>query len=103
MPFTIAQLTVFWTSQAQIGLTACTRVHMAAEGFTTPDNFEDFPEKDNLEGLFKKLLKPAKIPGVGANAQPQEVATFVIPAKSKNLSAWGTNNCALLQNGGTHD
>ena len=81
MPFTIAQLTAFWTSQVQMGLTARTRVQMAAEGLTMPDNFEDFPERDDLEGLFKKLLKPAKIPGVGANALPQEVATFFIPEK----------------------
>ena len=52
MPFTVAQLTAFWTGQAQMGLTARTRVQMAAEGLMTPDNFEDFPEKDNLKGLF---------------------------------------------------
>ncbi len=45
MPFTIAQLTAFWTSPAQMGLTARTRVQMAAEGLATPDDFEDFPEK----------------------------------------------------------
>ena len=82
MPFTVAKLTAFWTSPAQMGLTACTRVQMAAEGLTTPDNFEDFPEKEDLEGLFKQLLKTAKTPGVGANVLPQEVATFVILAKS---------------------
>ena len=82
MPFTVAQLTAFWTSQAQMGLTARTRVHMAVEGLTTPGDFEDFPEKDDLEGLFKQLLKPTKTPGVGAHALPQEVETFVIPAKS---------------------
>ena len=82
MPFTIAQLTAFWTSPAQMGLTARTRVHMAAEGLATPDDFEDFPEKEDLEGMFKQLLKPAKTPGLGTNALPQEVATFVIPAKS---------------------
>ena len=82
MPFTIAQLTAFWTSPAQMGLTARTRVQMAAEGLATPDDFEDFPEKEDLEGIFKQLLKPAKTPGLGANALPQEVATFVIPAKS---------------------
>ena len=81
MPFTVTQLTAFWTGQAQMGLTACTHVQMAAEGLTTPDDFEDFPEKEDLEGLFKQLLKPAKTPGLGANALPQEVATFVIPAK----------------------
>ena len=67
MPFTVTQLTVFWTGQSQMGLTARTRVQMAAEGLTTPDNFEDFPEKDDLEDLFKQLLKPAKIPEAGAN------------------------------------
>ena len=82
MLFTVAQLTAFWTSQAQMGLTARTCVKMAAKGLTTPDNFEDFPAKDNLEGLFKQLLKPVKIPGVGANDLPQESARFVIPAKS---------------------
>ncbi len=82
MPVTAAQLTAFWTSQAQMGLTACTQIQMAAEGLAMPDNFEDFPEKEDLEGLFKQLFKPAKTPGLGANALPQEVATFVIPAKS---------------------
>ena len=55
---------------------------MSVEGLTTPDNFEDFPEKEDLEGLFKQLLKPAKRPEVGANALPQEVVTFFIPAKA---------------------
>ncbi len=82
MQFNIAQLTAFWTSPAQMGLTARTRVQMAAEGLVTPDNFEDFPEKEDLEGIFKQLLKPKKTPGLGAHALPQEVATFVIPAKS---------------------
>ncbi len=82
MPVTAAQITAFWTSQAQMRLTAGMRVQMAAEGLATPDNFEDFPEKEDLEGMFKQLLKPTKTPGLGANALPQEVATFVIPAKS---------------------
>ena len=35
---------------------------MAAEGLAMPDNFEDFSEKDDLKDLFKRLLKPVKIP-----------------------------------------
>ncbi len=62
MPFTVAQLTAFRTSQARMGLTACMRVQLAAEGLAAPDDFEDFPEKDDLEDLFRQLLKPAKIP-----------------------------------------
>ena len=71
MLFTAVHLTSFLTSQAQMGLTARTRVEMAAEGLAKPDDFEDFPEKDDLEGLIKQLLKPAKTPGLGANALPQ--------------------------------
>ena len=58
--------------------------HARTDGscLTTPDNFKDFPEKVDIEGLFKQLLKPAKTPGLGANALPQKIATFVIPAKS---------------------
>ena len=48
MPFTVAHLTAFWTSQARMGLTAYMRVQMAEEGLTTPDDFEDFPEKEDL-------------------------------------------------------
>jgi len=66
MPFTIAQLTAFWTSPAQMGLTARTCVQMEAEGLATPDDFEDFPEKEDLEGIFKQLLKPAKDTWVGS-------------------------------------
>ena len=65
-----------------MGLTERTRVQMAAEGLATPEDFEDFPEKEDLEGMFRQLLNPAKTPGLGTNALPQEVATFVIPAKS---------------------
>ncbi len=55
MLFTAVQITSFWISQAQMGLTARTRVQMAAEGLATPDDFEDFPEKEDIEGLFKQL------------------------------------------------
>ena len=65
-----------------MGLTACTRVQMAVEGLVTPDLFEDFPKKEDLEGLIKQLLKPEKTPGLGANSLPQEIATFVIPVRS---------------------
>ncbi len=82
MLFTIAQLTAFWKSPAQMGLTARTHIQMAAEGLATPDDFEDFPEKEDLKGMFRQLLKPAKTPGLGADALLQEVETFVIPAKS---------------------
>ena len=64
-PFTAAQLTSFWTSQAQMGLTARTRVQMASEGLATPDDFEDFPEKEDLEGLFKATIEAREDTWVG--------------------------------------
>ena len=64
-----------------MGLPDRTRVQMVAEGLTMPDDFKDLSEKEDLKGLFKLLLKPAKIPEDGANAPLQEEATFVIPAK----------------------
>ena len=65
MPLTVAQLTAFWTGPAQMGLSARTRTQIAAEGLTTPDDFEDFNDEADLEGLFRLLLKPPKVTAVG--------------------------------------
>ena len=43
---------------------------------TTPDDFEDFNDEADLEGLFKLLLKPPK---VMVGAVLTEVAAYVIP------------------------
>jgi hypothetical protein len=82
MPFTAATLTAFWTNNAQMGLVARTRTQMQNEGLVVPQDFEDFAEKEDLDALFKILLKPAKIPG-GAAGALIEVASYVIPAKSQ--------------------
>jgi hypothetical protein len=79
MPLTVAQLTAFWTGPAQMGLSARTRTQIAAEGLTSPDDFEDFNDEADLEGLFKLLLKPPK---VMVGAVLTEVAAYVIPAKT---------------------
>ena len=49
-----------------------------------PADFEDFSKKDDLDALFKLLLKPAKV-DTGTPAAPilTEVASYVIPAKSQ--------------------
>ena len=52
MPLTAAQLTAFWTGPAQMGLSARTCTQIAAEGLTTPVDFEDFSDEADLEGLF---------------------------------------------------
>ena len=79
MPLTAAQLTAFWTNAAQMGLSARTRTQIAVEGLVTPDDFEDFNDEADLEGLFKLLLKPPK---VMIGAVLTEVASYVIPAKT---------------------
>ena len=71
------------TSPAQMGLTARTCMQIAAEGLVTPNDFEDFNNEANLEGLFKLLLKPPKVMvGVGNAAVLTEAAAYVIPAKT---------------------
>jgi len=45
-----------------------------------PADFEDFSEKEDLEALFKLMMKPPKIPH-GAHGVLREVASYVIPAK----------------------
>ena len=83
MPLTAAQLTAFWTNPAQMGLSARTRTQIAAEGLVTPDDFEDFNNEADLDGLFKLLLKPPKVMvGIGIHAVLTEVAAYVIPAKT---------------------
>jgi hypothetical protein len=81
MPFDAAQLTAFWTSPDQMGLSARTCTQMASKGLVTPANFEDFSERSDLDALVKLLLKPAKVPR-GAAGNLREVKSYAIPAKS---------------------
>ena len=92
MPLSAAEAIAFWTDLAQMGLPDRTRLKLAAEGLTTPTDFIDFPEKEDLDALVLKCLKPAKIAGGAAvNAQLREVLQYAIPAKSEVRL-----NCARL-------
>jgi hypothetical protein len=84
MPFDAAQLTAFWTSPDQMGLSARTRTQMDMEGLATSADFEDLSEKSDLDALVKLLLKPAKVPD-GARGNLREVESYAIPAK---LQIW---------------
>ena len=65
-----------------MGLISRTRTQMAAEGLSIAADFKDFAEKEDLEALFKLLLKPAKIAhGPADQGLLREVAFFIIPAK----------------------
>jgi hypothetical protein len=82
MPFTAAQLTAFWTNNAQMALLHCTCGQMAAEGLTVSANFVNFAEKEELEALLKRLYKPAKTThGVGAAMVLREVQAYEVPAR----------------------
>jgi hypothetical protein len=76
MPLTAPQAIAFWTEQAQMALPDRTRLKLAAEGLTTPTDFIDFPEKDDLDALVLKCLKPAKIAGNLVNAPLREVLQY---------------------------
>jgi hypothetical protein len=67
-----------------MGLPDRTRIKLAAEGLTNPEDFIDFPDKEDLDALILKCLKPAKIAGgAAANARPREVLQYEIPARSE--------------------
>ena len=75
MPLDAAQLTAFWTGNNQMGLSDCTCAKMVEEGLTLPEDFADFSKKENLDALYRTLLKPAKTTvGAGVNARLREVA-----------------------------
>ncbi len=69
-----------------MALSNCTRLQLAHEGITVPDNFNDF-DAEGLEGLFLNLLKPPKVPAAGAVAlaagRLREIMAYKVLAKSK--------------------
>ena len=65
--FDAAQLTSFFEGQDYMALTNRTRLQLALEGITVPDDFIDF-DAEGLEGIFLNLLKPPKVPATGAAA-----------------------------------
>ena len=84
--FDAAQLTSFFEGQDYMALTNRTRLQLALEGITVPDNFIDF-DADGLEGIFLNLQKPPKVPATGAAAiaagSLREIMAYEVLAKSK--------------------
>ena len=72
--FDAAALTAFFENAEAMALSNCTRLQLASEGILTPDNFKDFDD-NGLEAIFLNLVKPPKVPGVGARLV--EVLAFV--------------------------
>ena len=84
--FDAAQLTSFFEGPDFMALSNCTRLQLAHEGITVPDDFIDF-DVEGLEGIFLKLLKPPKVPVAGAAALAAghlcEIMADEVSAKSK--------------------
>jgi len=84
--FDAAQLTSFFEGPDFMALSNRTRLQLALEGITVPDDFIDF-DADGLEGIFLNLQKPPKVPATGAAAiaagRLREIMAYEVSAKSK--------------------
>jgi hypothetical protein len=82
--FNAAQLTSFFEGLDFMALSNCTRLQLAHEGITVPDNFIDF-DAEGLKGIFLNLLKPPKIPTAGTAALAagclREIMAYEVSAK----------------------
>ena len=69
-----------------MALSNCTRLQLAHEGITVPDDFIDF-DAEGLEGIFLNLLKPPKVPAASAAAlavgRLRKIMAYEVLAKSK--------------------
>jgi hypothetical protein len=72
--------------EAWMGLSNRTRLQLAHEGITDPEDFKEFDE-DGLSAIFSNLYKPPKIPAISAAAvaagRLQEIQAYEVSAKSK--------------------
>jgi hypothetical protein len=65
--FDAAVLTLFFEDANNMGLSHCTRLQLAVEGITEPENFKEF-DNDGMRAIFMNLLKPPKVPALGVVA-----------------------------------
>jgi hypothetical protein len=69
-----------------MGLSNCTRVQLAVEGITEPEDFKEY-NKDGMTAIFRNLFKPPMVPITGMANIPagclHEIQAFKMLAKSK--------------------
>ncbi len=85
MPFTAAEIAIFFTDVQNMGLTLCTTGAFAAEGIATPADLAEF-DKEGMELIFRNLCKPLKVLRAGAAGvcgELQEVIAYELLAKSQ--------------------
>ena len=84
--FDAAELTSFFEGPDFMALLNHTRLQLAHEGITVPDDFIDF-DAEGLKGIFLNLLKPPKVPATGAAAvtagRLRKIMAYEVSAKSK--------------------
>ena len=82
MPITANQVTAFFRDIDQMGLSACTCIHLQGEGILIPEDLIDFTSKDSWEQIVENCKRPDRIP------DPANIGKFIVqdafqlPAKS---------------------
>jgi hypothetical protein len=85
MPFTAAEIVLFFDDQAYMALSNRTTTALAAEGIAVLDDLSEY-DKEGMGNIYRNLRKPAKVlcAGVaGAGGELQEVQAFNLSAKSQ--------------------
>ncbi len=84
--FNAAALTLFFKDANNIGLSHHTCLKLAVEGITEPKDFKEFND-NGMMAIFTNLLKPPKVPALGAAARAagtlQEIRAYEVSAQSK--------------------
>jgi hypothetical protein len=69
-----------------MGLSHHTCLQLAVEGITEPEDFKEFND-DGMMAIFTNLLKPPKVPAIGAASCAagtlREIQAYEVSAKSK--------------------
>jgi hypothetical protein len=84
--FDAAVPTLFFKDANNMGLSHPTRLQLAVEGITEPEDFKEFDDNGMTE-IFTNLLKPLRVPALGAAARAtgtlQEIQAYEVSVKSK--------------------
>jgi hypothetical protein len=85
MPFTAAQVVIFFEDQAYMALICRTATALAAEGIAIPDNLSKY-DKEGMNSIYWNLRKPAKVSWDGATGTSGkfcEIQAYEQSAKSQ--------------------
>ncbi len=78
MPFTAAEIVLFFEDPTYMALTNRTTTALAAEGIATPDDLAEY-DKEGMNSIYRNLRKPAKVLRAGAagrNGDLQEIQAY---------------------------